>query len=38
MSGVTVLVASYAGAASAPAHVRLAGLVGTLPGEKLVPA
>ncbi|TCO16820.1 putative ATPase [Kribbella steppae] len=36
MSGVTVLVASYAGAASAPAHVRLEGLVGTLPGEKLV--
>ncbi|GAB2652591.1 helix-turn-helix transcriptional regulator [Kribbella swartbergensis] len=36
MSGVTVLVASYAGAASVPAHVRLAGLAGTLPGEKLV--
>ncbi|MEI8409069.1 MULTISPECIES: helix-turn-helix transcriptional regulator [unclassified Kribbella] len=36
MSGVTVLVASYAGAASAPAHVRLADLAGTLPGEMLV--
>ena len=36
MSGVTVLVASYAGAASAPAHVRLAALAGTLPGEMLV--
>lgn len=36
MSGVTVLVASYAGAVSAPAHVRLQGLVDKLPGEKLV--
>jgi class 3 adenylate cyclase len=36
MTGVTVLVASYAGAASAPAHLRLAGLVGALPGEMLV--
>jgi class 3 adenylate cyclase len=36
MSGVTVLMASYAGAVSAPAHVRLRGLVDTLPGEKLV--
>ncbi|MEU4295127.1 LuxR C-terminal-related transcriptional regulator [Kribbella sp. NPDC026596] len=36
MSGVTVLTASYAGAASAPAHVRLAGLIDELPGEKLV--
>ncbi len=36
MSGVTVVVASYAGAASAPAYVRLAGLIDQLPGEKLV--
>jgi predicted ATPase/DNA-binding CsgD family transcriptional regulator len=35
MSGVTVLVASYAGAASAPAHVRLTDLVGSLAGETL---
>ncbi|MGW7687165.1 helix-turn-helix transcriptional regulator [Kribbella sp. NPDC054772] len=36
MSGVTVLAASYAGAASAPAYARLAGLAGELPGELLV--
>ncbi|HET6989043.1 MAG TPA: NB-ARC domain-containing protein, partial [Kribbella sp.] len=36
MSGVTVVVASYAGVASAPAYVRLAGLVDQLPGEKVV--
>src|SRR6266536_595371 len=36
MGGVTVLVASYAGAASAPAHLRLTGLLDKLPGEKLV--
>ncbi|WP_329484537.1 LuxR C-terminal-related transcriptional regulator [Kribbella sp. NBC_01484] len=36
MSGVTVVLASYAGAASAPAYVRLAGLVDELHGEKLV--
>jgi hypothetical protein len=34
--GGTVLTASYAGAASAPAQVRLAGLVDQLAGEKLV--
>ena len=36
MGGVTVLVASYAGAASAPAYARLAGLAAELPGEHLV--
>ncbi|MEU4196189.1 LuxR C-terminal-related transcriptional regulator [Kribbella sp. NPDC026611] len=36
MGGVTVLVASYAGAASAPAYARLAGLAAELPGEQLV--
>ena len=36
MTGVTVLAAAYAGVASAPAQVRLAGLVSQLPGEKLV--
>ncbi|HET6743566.1 MAG TPA: LuxR C-terminal-related transcriptional regulator [Kribbella sp.] len=36
MGGVTVLTASYAGAASAPAYARLAGLVSELPGERLV--
>ena len=36
MGGVTVLTASYAGAASAPAYARLAGLVAALPGESLV--
>src|SRR4051794_19618923 len=36
MSGVTVLTASYAGAASAPAYARLAGLAAELPGEQLV--
>lgn len=36
MGGVTVLTASYAGAASAPAYARLAGLAAKLPGEQLV--
>ncbi|WP_327640335.1 LuxR C-terminal-related transcriptional regulator [Kribbella sp. NBC_00482] len=36
MGGVTVLIASYAGAASAPAYARLAGLAAELPGEQLV--
>ncbi|MET9314891.1 LuxR C-terminal-related transcriptional regulator [Kribbella sp. NPDC003505] len=36
MGGVTVLVASYAGAASAPAYARLAGLAAELPGERLI--
>jgi predicted ATPase/DNA-binding CsgD family transcriptional regulator len=36
MGGVTVLVASYAGAAGAPAYARLAGLAAELPGEQLV--
>ncbi|MFD3400808.1 LuxR C-terminal-related transcriptional regulator [Kribbella sp. NPDC058693] len=36
MGGVTVLTASYAGAASAPAYARLAGLAAELPGELLV--
>ncbi|WP_371407380.1 LuxR C-terminal-related transcriptional regulator [Kribbella sp. NBC_00662] len=36
MGGVTVLAASYAGAASAPAYARLAGLAAELPGELLV--
>ncbi|TCC35579.1 helix-turn-helix transcriptional regulator [Kribbella speibonae] len=36
MGGVTVLIASYAGAASAPAYARLAGLAAELPGERLV--
>ncbi|WP_427885064.1 helix-turn-helix transcriptional regulator [Kribbella sp. GL6] len=36
MGGVTVLTASYAGAASAPAYARLAGLAAELPGEQLV--
>ncbi|WP_133785213.1 LuxR C-terminal-related transcriptional regulator [Kribbella sp. VKM Ac-2571] len=36
MGGVTVLIASYAGAASAPAYERLAGLAAELPGEQLV--
>ncbi|TCC35005.1 helix-turn-helix transcriptional regulator [Kribbella sindirgiensis] len=36
MGGVTVLIASYAGAASAPAYARLAGLAAALPGERLV--
>jgi predicted ATPase/DNA-binding CsgD family transcriptional regulator len=36
MGGVTVLAASYAGAASAPAYARLAGLAAELPGEPLV--
>ncbi|MDX3002619.1 LuxR C-terminal-related transcriptional regulator [Kribbella solani] len=35
MGGVTVLVAAYAGAASAPAYARLAGLLAELPGELL---
>ncbi|NIK62219.1 helix-turn-helix transcriptional regulator [Kribbella shirazensis] len=33
MGGVTVLTASYTGAASAPAYARLAGLAAELPGE-----
>ncbi|MGZ0148396.1 helix-turn-helix transcriptional regulator [Kribbella sp. WER1] len=36
MGGVTILTASYAGTASAPAYARLAGLAGELPGEQLV--
>jgi predicted ATPase/DNA-binding CsgD family transcriptional regulator len=36
MGGVTVLAASYAGAVSAPAYARLAGLAAELPGELLV--
>jgi predicted ATPase/DNA-binding CsgD family transcriptional regulator len=36
MGGVTVLTASYAGATSAPAYARLAGLAADLPGEQLV--
>ncbi|MBP2355270.1 putative ATPase/DNA-binding CsgD family transcriptional regulator [Kribbella aluminosa] len=36
MGGVTVLTASYAGAASAPAYARLAGLAAELAGEQLV--
>jgi predicted ATPase/DNA-binding CsgD family transcriptional regulator len=36
MGGVTVLTASYAGAASAPAYARLAGLAAKLRGEQLV--
>lgn len=36
MGGVTVLTASYAGAATAPAYARLAALAAELPGEHLV--
>ncbi|HZX07189.1 helix-turn-helix transcriptional regulator [Kribbella sp.] len=36
MGGVTILTASYAGAASAPAYARLSGLAAELPGEQLV--
>ncbi|MFI5696101.1 LuxR C-terminal-related transcriptional regulator [Kribbella sp. NPDC051586] len=36
MGGVTVLAASYAGATSAPAYARLAGLAAELPGELVV--